>query len=206
MRLFASVFIVLLSFKGMAQLPVETADTTFVRLADYDPTFLLDMKYATDANFLGEKVYDCGECQLRYKTVKALLKAQALAAKKGLRLKIFDCYRPLSVQRRMWKIVSNPAYVADPAKGSIHNRGGAVDLTLTDAAGVALDMGTEFDHFGPEAAHDYEKVAEDVLENRRLLRRIMRRAGFQALESEWWHYNLKGAREFPLSDFNWRCD
>ncbi len=183
----------------------EPADTTLVNVSEYVSGIVLDMKYASDDNFLKEKVYDCAECYLRYATVKALLKAQSQAERYGCRLHIFDCYRPHSVQRKMWKLVPNPDYVADPAKGSIHNRGGALDLTLCDSTGVPLDMGTPFDHFGPEAAPSYTQLSEDVLENRRKLRRIMKKAGFRQLPSEWWHFNLKGARELPISDFRWPC-
>ncbi|HLN95394.1 MAG TPA: D-alanyl-D-alanine dipeptidase [Flavobacterium sp.] len=184
---------------------VEPADTTLVNVSDYVSGIVLDMKYASEENFLKEKVYDCAECYLRYATVKALLKAQSQAGRYGYKLRVFDCYRPHSVQKKMWKLVPNPDYVADPAKGSIHNRGGALDLTLCDSIGVPLDMGTAFDHFGPEASPSYTQFSEDVLENRRKLRRIMKKAGFRQLPSEWWHFNLKGARELPISDFRWPC-
>ena len=114
-------------------------DTTFVNLKDYSTDFVYDMKYATTDNFLKAKVYDCAECFLRLKTVKTLVKANKEFIRKGYRIQLFDCYRPLDIQKRMWQIVSNPEYVADPAKGSIHNRGGAVDITLVDNNGVALD-------------------------------------------------------------------
>lgn len=183
----------------------EPHDTTLVNISDYTNEVVLDLKYASSDNFLKEQVYDCAACYLRYATVKALLKAQVQARKSGYRLRIFDCYRPLSVQRKMWKLVPNPDYVADPGKGSIHNRGGALDLTLADSTGTALDMGAAFDHFGPEAAPSYSELSADVLENRRILRRIMKKAGFRQLPSEWWHFNLKGARELPISDFRWPC-
>lgn len=180
-------------------------DTTFVRLQDIAPEILIDMKYATNDNFLKSKVYDCAECYLREKTARALAKANADFMKKGYRIKVFDCYRPLDVQRKMWAIVSNPIYVADPAKGSIHNRGGAVDLTIVDSQGNELDMGTPFDHFGPESAHDYPQLSEQVKENRRLLRKIMGRHKFKTFDSEWWHYNLKGASKQPVANFKWDC-
>lgn len=121
-----------------AQQVESISDTTFVNLKDYSADFVYDMKYATEDNFLKAKVYDCAECFLRFKTVKALVKANTKFIKKGYHIKIYDCYRPLDIQKRMWKIVSNPEYVADPAKGSIHNRGGAVDITLVDADGKEL--------------------------------------------------------------------
>jgi len=88
--------------------------------------------YATTNNFLKEKVYECAECYTRAKTARALLAANADFIKAGVKIKFFDCYRPNSVQYKMWKIVPNPQYVANPVKGSIHNKGGAVDITLVD--------------------------------------------------------------------------
>ncbi len=182
------------------------SDTSFVNLKDYSDKFIYDMKYATSDNFLQAVVYDCGECYLRLATVRALASASEAALSQGYRLKIYDCYRPLDIQKRMWKIVPNPTYVADPAKGSIHNRGGAVDLTLVDNEGNELDMGTSFDHFGPEAAHKYQKLSESVLANRKLLKGIMELSGFSALASEWWHYNLNGSAGFPVANFKWECN
>lgn len=181
-------------------------DTTFVNLKEYSSDFIYNMKYATADNFLKTKVYDCEACYLRYKTVKALIKANEKFIKKGYKIMLFDCYRPLDIQKKMWQIVSNPNYVADPKKGSIHNRGGAVDIALVDSTGVAIDMGTSFDFFGIEASHDYENLADEVKENRRMLRKIMTRSGFRIFESEWWHYNLKNARRESLSNFKWKCD
>lgn len=195
--------------KALEILPVEyqsIPDSTFVSLKAYSSNFVYDMKYATDENFLKTQVYDCSECYLRLKTVKALIKANERFITKGYRIKIFDCYRPLDVQKKMWSIVSNPDYVADPKKGSIHNRGGAVDITLVDSNGKELDMGTPFDFFGIESSHDYEKLSEEVKSNRKLLRNGMIHANFRIFESEWWHYNLKNARKESLSNFKWKCD
>lgn len=184
----------------------QTSDTTFVNLKTYSSEFIYDMKYATTDNFLNAKVYDCAECYLRLKTINALIAANASFQKLGYTIKIFDCYRPLSIQKRMWKIVSNPSFVADPAKGSIHNRGGAVDIALVDKNGVALDFGTAFDFFGKEASHSYKKLDRNVRNNRKLLRKIMEDNGFKALESEWWHYNYSDALADKISDFTWECN
>lgn len=181
-------------------------DTTFVNLKDYSGDFVYDMKYATEDNFLKAKVYDCSECYLRMKTVNALIEANKEFVRRGYRIKLFDCYRPLDIQKKMWKIVSNPIYVADPAKGSIHNRGGAVDITLVDAAGKELDMGTAFDFFGIEASHNYTNLSETIIENRRLLKSVMTAAEFNSFDSEWWHYNLKSALNDKLSNVKWDCD
>lgn len=211
MRLFNYlIFSILLLFIGKSESfsqesKFEIADSTFVNLKDYSDDFEYDMKYATEDNFLKAKVYDCAECYLRLKTVKGLIAANNALLKKGYRIKIFDCYRPLSIQKRMWEIVPNPSYVANPAKGSIHNRGGAVDLSLVDKNGVELDFGTEFDFFGKEASHSYKKLSRKIKNKRQFLRQIMEENGFKALESEWWHYDFKGALGDKVSNFNWEC-
>ena len=185
---------------------IEVRDTSFVNLKEYSTDFVYDMKYATEANFLKAKVYDCAECFLRLKTVKALVKANSKFMKLGYKIKIYDCYRPLDVQKKMWAIVSNPIYVANPSKGSIHNRGGALDITLVDNNGKELDMGTPFDFFGPEASHDYKGFSKEIIENRALFKKIMIGSKFQSFDSEWWHYNLKNAKLDPISNFKWRCE
>ena len=148
-------------------------DTTFVNLKNYSNDFVYDMKYATSDNFLKAKVYDCAECFLRFKTVKALIEANDSFIKLGYKIKLFDCYRPLDIQKKMWKIVPNPSYVADPSKGSIHNRGGAVDITLVDVNGKELEMGTPFDFFGIEASHNYPNLSKEIKDNRELLKKVM---------------------------------
>jgi D-alanyl-D-alanine dipeptidase len=184
----------------------SVSDTTFVNLKTYADSFIFEMKYATDDNFLKSKVYDCAECFLRYKTVKKLIEANQKFLKLGYRIKIFDCYRPLDVQKKMWKLVPNPIYVADPAKGSIHNRGGAVDLTLVDNNGKEVDMGTPFDHFGIESAHDYKGVSYAIKSNRALLKSVMESCQFLSFKSEWWHYNLKTDETDKVSNFKWECN
>lgn len=181
-------------------------DTSLVHLKDYSRDFEYDLKYATSDNFLKAKVYDCPACFLRLKTVKALIEANKEFVKKGYKIKIFDCYRPLTIQKKMWELVPNPAYVADPSKGSIHNRGGAVDITLVDIKGKELDMGTPFDFFGIEASHNYSDVSLEVKKNRALLKNTMLKNGFKSFESEWWHYNLKTAMNDKISDIKWHCD
>ena len=185
--------------------PIRIQDSDFVNIRDWKEDFVYDMKYATNENFLNAKVYDCDECYLRRNTAQALVKANKSFIKKGYRIKLFDCYRPLTIQKRMWAIVPNPKYVADPAKGSIHNRGGAVDITLVDKNGKELDMGTAFDHFGPEAAHGFAGVSDQVKKNRALLKKVMKKYGFKSFDSEWWHYNFTGATSFKAADFVWKC-
>ena len=181
-------------------------DTTFVNLKEFSKDFVYDMKYATEDNFLKAKVYDCAECYLRLKTVKALMKANSKFIKKGYKIKLYDCYRPLDIQKKMWSIVSDPLYVANPSKGSIHNRGGAVDISLVNSNGIELDMGTPFDFFGIEASHNNKNFSKEILDNRKLLKKVMLQCDFQSFDSEWWHYNLKNAKLDPVSNFKWKCN
>lgn len=186
--------------------PLESLpDTAFVRLADYSDGFAFDMRYATDNNFLKEIVYPCGECYTRVKTAKALLAANSVFKEKGYRIRFYDCYRPNSVQYKMWELVPNPQYVANPVKGSIHNRGGAVDITLETLEGKPLDMGTDFDFFGHRAHHDHMDLPKEVLENRRILKETMEAHGFWSIRTEWWHYNLGAASRDEVANFVWPC-
>ncbi|WP_223170168.1 M15 family metallopeptidase [Maribacter aquimaris] len=187
------------SFEGLA-------DSTFVRLADFSDDFAYDMRYATENNFLKAKVYDCAECYTRVKTAKALVKANKEFNEHGVKIKFYDCYRPNSVQYKMWEIVPNPQYVANPVKGSIHNKGGAVDITLVTLEGEELDMGTDFDFFGKRAYHDNLDLPQEVLDNRLLLKETMERHGFWSIRTEWWHYNLSAASNDKVADFKWKCN
>lgn len=181
-------------------------DTSFVRLADYSDNFAFDMKYATTDNFLNEQVYECAECYTRVSTAKALIAVNKALMAKGYRIKFYDCYRPHRIQKKMWKIYPNPTYVADPEKGSIHNKGGAVDITLVRENGDELDMGTPFDFFGKEAHHAYTALSAEVLDNRRVLKETMESFGFNAITSEWWHYNYGPTLEYGIADFVWECE
>lgn len=177
----------------------------FVLLRSLSDDFVFDMKYATSDNFLKQAVYDCGECYLRKSTAKALVKANKEFKSLGYRIKLFDCYRPLSVQKKMWKILPGTHYVANPAKGSKHNRGAAVDLTLVDAQGKELDMGTPFDFFGKKAHHNCTTLPKKVLENRKLLKDVLNKYNFKSIFSEWWHYEYRPEMQSKVEDFQWQC-
>nr|WP_294784643.1 M15 family metallopeptidase [uncultured Flavobacterium sp.] len=188
------------------EVKAQIADTTFVKLRDYSNDFIYDMKYATEDNFLKAKVYDCAECMLRLKTVKALIAANKDFLKKGYKIKLYDCYRPLDIQKKMWEIVSNPEYVADPKKGSIHNRGGAVDISIVDLTGKEVDMGTPFDFFGIQASHNFKQLSKEILSKRAYLKSVMIKNGFNSFDSEWWHYNLKTGLKDKVANQKWKCD
>ncbi|UII26244.1 M15 family metallopeptidase [Fulvivirga maritima] len=178
----------------------------FIRVKDLSADFIYDMRYATANNFLKEKVYECADCVLRKEVGEALVKANSYFLKKGYKIKFFDCYRPLDVQKAMWKVLPDGRYVANPNSGSIHNRGGAVDITLTDLQGNELDMGTDFDYFGEKAHFDYSDLPEQIISNRKLLKTGLELFGFQGIRTEWWHYNYSKARQYSLSNFKTNCD
>jgi len=184
---------------------VPDYDTTqWQELIHLDPTVRLDLRYATDNNFVEEKMYDCGRCFLRPEVAAAVVQAHRFLQKKGMGLKMFDCYRPRPIQWKLWKKVPDPRYVADPRKGSMHNRGMAVDLTIEDSLGNELDMGTGFDYFGKEAYHSYAGHSEEVTDNRTLLVETMDKFGFRSTSTEWWHYSFR-PKIFKIDDWLWPC-
>lgn len=188
-----------------AILPVPDYDTSnWADIALLDPSILVDMKYATTENFVGTKMYECGRCFLRPAVAKSILDIQKELKTQGLGLKMFDCFRPQPVQFALWKKVPDPRYVTDPKKGSMHNRGAAVDLTLVTDKGDELEMGTAFDYFGKEAYHTNQDLPEAVLKNRKFLKDIMEKHGFRSIRTEWWHYSYT-LKSYALSDMLWKC-
>ena len=181
-------------------------DTTqWVELSSLDSTIIIDLKYATSDNFVEEQLYECGRCFLRHEAANQLVKANKALVKSGFRFKMFDCYRPLPIQQRLWDKFQNASYVTPPSKGSMHNRGLAVDLTIADSTGQELDMGTPFDFFGKEAHHTYTELSDTVLANRSLLKSMMGIFGFNSIRTEWWHYSYQG-KMHELSSMEWNCD
>lgn len=162
------------------------------------------MAYADTANFMHQKVYPCARCFLRPDVATALEVANKAAKDKGYTIVIYDCYRPISIQYKMYEIVKNPEWVAKPAKGSNHNRGAAIDLSLADENGNLLDMGGAFDEFSEVSHYSYAGISAEAKKNRKVLRTIMLRAGFSAYESEWWHFDYKKKR-YPASGLVWGC-
>ena len=176
--------------------PVQLFD-----LKEIDPRIVQDIRYATTNNFLKKQVYPVSRCLLRQSVVEKLSKVQTELALKGLGLKVYDCYRPLSVQREMWKIKPDSNYVADPNMGgSKHNRASAVDLTLIDRAGKELEMPSGFDDFSEKSSLDYSGGSKAAQENRLLLTNTMKRNGFSPINTEWWHFDDVDWKNFPLLD------
>ena len=151
--------------------PIYDYDTTEWReLTDLAPTVVLDLRYATANNFMEQQVYDCGRCFYRPQVARALARVQSTLEAQGLGLKMYDCYRPAPYQQRLWDILPDARYVADPKRGSLHSRGAAADLTIVNLeTGAELDMGTPYDFFGREAYTTTTDLPAEVLANRELL-------------------------------------
>jgi zinc D-Ala-D-Ala dipeptidase len=143
-------------------------------------------------------LYPVATAYLRRPAAEAIRDIQLELQAQGLGLKIYDGYRPYSVTEMMWEPIRNSDFVADPAKGSRHNRGAAVDLTLVDANGRELAMPTPYDDFTSHARHDFNDLPPDALANRARLKDVMTRHGFELLPSEWWHYDFSGWQQFEL--------
>jgi D-alanyl-D-alanine dipeptidase len=176
-------------------------DNELVDLAAAVPGVVLDVRYATRENFLGRELYPVARALLRRPAAEALAAAQRELAAEGLGLKVWDAYRPYAVTVAMWEAIRDPDYVADPAKGSRHNRGCAVDVTLVRlATAEELAMPTAHDDFTPRAAHAFAELPAETLAHRERLRSVMERHGFAPLPSEWWHYDFAGWERFSLLD------
>ncbi|HEX8169250.1 MAG TPA: M15 family metallopeptidase [Thermoanaerobaculia bacterium] len=161
----------------------------------------LDIRYATPNNFMHRPLYPSAKAFLRAPAAAALANVQRELAARGLGIKIFDGYRPYRVTVAMWDAIHDPDFVADPKKGSRHNRGAAVDLTLIDLkTGDELAMPTGYDDFTPRAAHAFNDLPAEAIVNRALLREVMTRNGFEVFPSEWWHYDFGGWQQFDLLD------
>jgi len=167
---------------------------------EVNPHIIVDMRYATDDNFAKKKLYDSNTCFLRKSTALKLDAVQKELERMNLGLKVWDCYRPLAVQWVFWAILPDERYVADPKKGSRHNRASAVDLTLVDSQGKELLMPTGFDDFSLRAGHPYQDLPDLAIRNRELLKSLMEKAGFIPLPEEWWHYDDDNWMQFDIMD------
>jgi zinc D-Ala-D-Ala dipeptidase len=166
----------------------------------------LDFTYATTNNFVNTKLYACPRCFLRTDVASAIQSAHQQLQQQGYGgLRMFDCYRPQPIQQKMWAIKPDLRYVANPLKGSDHNRGIAVDLTIIDLDGQPLDMGTAFDQFSPKSHHTYLELSPTVLKNRSLLKTTMASVGLHHLDTEWWHYAWNGQKP-AVGKWVWACN
>ena len=168
----------------------EPVDTDFVRITDYIPYAREALAYATEDNFTGVVIYDFTEAYLRYGTLKKLMLAGERLAELGFGIIIWDAYRPVYGQQRLWDAYPDPAYVSPPGSGTqSHCRGCAVDITLYDlVSGLPVEMPTGFDDFSAYADRDYRDVSEEAAANALLLEQIMSDCGFRPYSAEWWHF------------------
>jgi D-alanyl-D-alanine dipeptidase len=179
--------------------PVE-----FIELNKLNPNILLDIRYATTNNFTGKIVYPEARAFLVKEAAYSLDSVQKELETMELGLKIYDAYRPLSVQKIFWEIMPDERYVADPKKGSRHNRGMAVDLTLVDKDGKELSMPTEYDDFTEKAHRDYMILTDEQIKNRKILEDVMVKYGFIPFATEWWHFDYRGWEEYDIMDIEFK--
>jgi D-alanyl-D-alanine dipeptidase len=169
-----------------------------VEIAPPQDEVVLDLKYASADNIAGETLYAKKLCLLHEEAARRLRRAIAIARGQGFRLWIFDAYRPVEAQWKLWNACPDPLYVADPRRGSNHARGVAVDLTLAERDGGPLDMGTAFDAMSEQSHHVSAKVPAAAQRNRMVLLGLMTLAGFEHDPHEWWHYQLPAAARYPF--------
>jgi D-alanyl-D-alanine dipeptidase len=172
--------------------------TELVRIAPPGFDVEIDLRYAGANNFTKQPVYKSSNCYLHEAAAAVLQKTIKLAGGASYRLKIFDAYRPLEAQFKLWEHTPDPAFLANPVSGSPHSRGIAVDLTLLDMEGKELDMGTEFDEFTPKSYHSNTEIPRQAQKNRRILLGLMVLSGWDWYENEWWHYQLPNPRAYRL--------
>ena len=180
-------------------------EARLVELITLDPTIKLDIRYATDDNFVGRKVYPEARAFLQKPAAKALLEVHQVLKKQGLGLVIFDGYRPWSITKLFWEVTPEDKrkFVADPAKGSKHNRGCAVDLSIYNLkTGRLLDMPSGYDEFTDRASPKYTGGTDLQRANRELLRKLMEAHSFAVNPNEWWHFDYKDWEKYAIYDIS----
>lgn len=179
----------------------EPEDDEYVLVKKYIPDIYVELRYATENNFTGVKIYDFTEAYLRYGTVKKLAQVQKELKLQGYSLKIWDAYRPFEAQQKLWEVYPDPNYVANPANGmKKHNLGGTVDITMVAADGSVISMPTEFDDFSLKADRDYSDIEdEEAVKNVMILQNVMENNGFTGYQGEWWDYS--DTVEYEAVDF-----
>lgn len=190
--------------KAPQQLKTAISENPSMKMSDLKiniPLVKIDLKYASKMNFTGRRMYPANTATtfLRNEATKALIAIAAELKTKDLGLLIWDAYRPYDVTVRFWNLIQDERYVANPKKGSGHNRGIAVDLSLYRISdGKELNMPTGFDDFSEKAHHGYMQLDEEQIKNRELLLNIMEKHGFRRFTTEWWHYSWPGAEKYPI--------
>jgi zinc D-Ala-D-Ala dipeptidase len=185
--------------------PISAAQTDLVNIQQVAPTIRLDIRYATPNNFMKRKLYPVARCLLHAQVAQQLKQVEIELAVYNLGLKLFDCYRPLSIQKQMWKILPDNRYVANPAQGSRHNRASAVDLTLVDlTTSKEREMPSKFDDFSDRSHVNYDGATPAAKINRQVLRVAMEKHGFKGISTEWWHYDSLDWKRYPVLDIPWK--
>ena len=184
-------------------LPAETREgenSDLVRVEEIDDSIILDLRYGTKNNFTGKPIYPANVALLRRGTADKLAAANSELKKLGYRLKLWDAYRPFYLQQILWEAAGDKRhFFADPRYGSIHNRGAAVDVTLTDAMGREVEMPTDFDDFSGQG-HRLASMSPGARANLDILTDVLTRHGFQYLEFEWWHFEDIQWWQYPILD------
>lgn len=179
----------------------QDSNERLVNLSTFIPAIVLDIKYATDQNFMKQVMYKRAAAFLRRPAAEALQKVQSALRKQGLGLIIYDAYRPYSVTVAFYEKAKDTVFVASPWRGSRHNRGCAVDVGIIDLrTGKALEMPTSFDSFTAEAHAEFKQLPAPVIQNRELLKSLMVQHGFLVYPDEWWHFDYQGWADYGLLD------
>lgn len=179
------------------------SEKELVNLANAIPGIVLDIRYATANNFTGEVIYNLPRAYARKPVAEALKRAQEEFSKHGVGIKIYDAYRPYSATVKFYEVYRDTTYVASPYKGSRHNRGCAIDMTLVDLkTGEELRMPTEYDSFKKEAWPTTPVKDPIVKKNRDLIISVMHKHGFKVNASEWWHFDFSGWQKFEVMDID----
>jgi D-alanyl-D-alanine dipeptidase len=176
-------------------------DKRLVEIKKVIPQIQLDIRYATNNNFTHHKMYKQARAFARLPVVMALKDVEDELQTKGLGLKIYDAYRPYAVTVHFYEVTPDTNFVADPRRGSKHNRGCAIDLSLINLkTGKELDMPTGFDSFSKKASANYPDLPKTEIANRELLKNVMQKHGFHVIGTEWWHYDYNGWQNYELLD------
>lgn len=204
MKISVYLLLVFVFFSFTAQ---QSGKDELVDIASLSSEFAYEIRYATPNNFIGETLYDCAKCLLRPEVAEALVEANKFFHEKGYRIKLYDCYRPLDVQKKMWAKVPRATYVGNPyGNGSVHNRGAAIDMTVETLEGCHVEMGSDYDHFGRAAHIDNFNFSEEILANRKVLFEGMRKFGFSPIRTEWWHFSFRKNKSYKTLNIPFPCE
>jgi zinc D-Ala-D-Ala dipeptidase len=191
------------TFDGYVASVKVNPEKELIDLEKFIPSLVLDIRYATTNNFTGEKIYTLAKAYARKPVAESLKKIQADLKSQNLGIKIFDAYRPYKATVKFYEVYGDTTYVASPYKGSRHNRGCALDLTLIDLkTGKELKMPTGYDSFSKEAWPTTPVKDPEARKNRTILISAMEKHGFRVNSSEWWHFDFIGWKKFEVMDID----